>query len=115
LTSGNESRELKKWHVPDLSLIATFTNNDPDTGLPPEVDDSEFSPDDQLIADSDIFGVKLRNATDGSLIRKITNAELVSIAFSPDGTLIAFSPEPGVFAYTQFGGGVTVSFARFIR
>ena len=195
LTSGNESRELKKWHVPDLNLIATFTNNDPDTGLPPEVDDSELSPDDQLIADSDIFGVKLRNAVDGSLIRKIANAEIVSIAFSPDGTLIAgaspteravkiwsvadgtlvrtlpvttdfqfprvaftpnglfvvavygssntagaiqfwrvldgrrvaifakpnhvhdiaFSPEPGVFAYTQYSGGVTVSFVRFIR
>jgi hypothetical protein len=28
---------------------------------------------------------------------------------------IAFSPEPGVFAYTQFSGGVTVSFVRFIR
>jgi WD40 repeat protein len=195
LTSGNESRELKKWHVPDLRLIATFTNDDPDTGLPPEVDDSEFSPDGQLIGDSDIFGVKLRNAADGSLIRKIANAEIVSIAFSPDGTLIAgaspteravkiwrvadgtlvrtlpvttdfqfprvaftpnglfivavygssntagaiqfwrvedgrrvavfakpnhvhdiaFSPEPGVFAYTQFSGGVTVSFVRFIR
>lgn len=89
LTSGIESRDLKKWHVPDLNLIATFTNNDPDTGLPPEVDDSEFSPDDQLVADSDIFGVKLRNATDGSLIRKIANAEIVSIAFSPDGTLLA--------------------------
>jgi WD40 repeat protein len=89
LTSGTESRELKKWHVPDLNSIATFTNDDPDTGLPPEVDDSEFSPDDQLIGDSDIFGVKLRSAADGSLIRKIANAEIVSIAFSPDGTLIA--------------------------
>jgi WD40 repeat protein len=195
LTSGTESRELKKWHVPDLNLITTFTNNDPDTGLPPEVDDSEFSPDEQLIGNGDIFGVKLRSATDGSLIRKIANAEIVSIAFSPDGTLIAgaspteravkiwsvadgtlvrtlpittdfqfprvaftpnglfivavygssntagaiqfwrvengrrvaifakpnhvhdiaFSPEPGVFAYTQFSGGVTVSFLRFIR
>jgi hypothetical protein len=28
---------------------------------------------------------------------------------------IAFSPQPGVFAYTQFSGGVTVSFARFIQ
>jgi WD40 repeat protein len=195
LTSGNESRELKKWQVPGLNLIATFTNNDPDTGLPPEVDDSEFSPDGQLIGNSDIFGVKLRNAADGSLILKIANTEIVSIAFSPDGTLIAgaspneravklwsvpdgtlvrtlplttdfqfprvaftpnglfvvavygssntagaiqfwrvedgrrvaifaksnhvhdiaFSPEPGVFAYTQYSGGVTVSFVRFIR
>ena len=28
---------------------------------------------------------------------------------------IAFSPQPGVFAYTQYSGGVTVSFARFIQ
>ena len=195
LTSGNESRELKKWHVPDLHLIATFTNDDPDTGLPPEVDDSEFSPDDQLIGNSDIFGVKLRSAADGSLLLKIANREIVSISFSPDGTLIAgaspgeravkiwsvpdgalvtvlsiasdfqfprvafspsgkvlaavygssntagaiqfwrvkdwstiaifakpnhvhdiaFSPEPGVFAYTIYSGGVTVSSARFIK
>jgi WD40 repeat protein len=195
LTSGMESRELKKWHVPDLNLIATFTNDDPDTGLPPEVNDSEFSPDDQLIGNCDIFGVKIRNAADGSLILKIPNFEIVSIAFSTDGRFIAgaspneravkvwrvangtlvrtlpvntdfqfprvaftpngalvvavygssdtagaiqfwrlqdgrsvaifakpnhvhdiaFSPEPGVFAYTQYSGGVTVSFARFIR
>src|ERR1044071_6378958 len=70
LTSGTESRDLKKWHVPDLNLIATFTNDDPDTGLPPEVNDSEFSPVDQLIGVGDIFGVKIRNAVDGSLIRK---------------------------------------------
>jgi WD40 repeat protein len=196
LTSGNESRELKKWHVPDLRLIATFTNDDPQSpGLPPEVDDSEFSPDDQLIGNSDIYGVKLRSAADGSLLVKIANAEIVSVAFSPDGTLIAgaspneravkiwsvpdgalvkvlpissdfqfprvafsragkvlaavygssnfsgaiqfwrvkdwtsiaifpkpdavhdisFSPEPGVFAYTIYSGGVSVSFARFIQ
>ena len=195
LTSGTESRELRKWSVPDLHLLATFTNNDPDTGLPPEVLDSEFSPDDQLIGDCDIFGVKIRNAADGSLIRKIANFPIVSIAFSADGRFIAgaspderavkiwqvadgalvktlevstdfefprvaytpngklivaiygasdsagaiqfwrtrdgapvgilskpnlvhdiaFSPQPGVFAYTQYGGVVTVSFAPFIR
>ena len=196
LTSGKSGRELKKWHVPDLSLLATFPNNDPESpGLDPEVEDSEFSPDDQLIGNSDIRGVKLRNAADGSLLKKIANAVIVSIAFSPDGTLIAgaspneravkiwsvpdgtlvrtlpitsdfqfprvaftpsgklivavygssnfagaiqfwrvqdgrsvailakpnhvhdiaFSPQPGVFAYTIYSGGVTVSFARFIQ
>lgn len=195
LTSGTESRELKKWHVPDLNLVATFTNDDPDTGLPPEVNDSEFSPDDQLIGNCDIFGVKIRDAADGSLILKIPNFEIVSVAFSADGRFIAgaspseravkiwrvadgalvkilrvstdfqfprvaftpsgnliaavygssdsagaiqfwrvqdgrsvavlakpnhvhdiaFSPQPGVFAYTQYSGGVTVSFARFVQ
>ena len=89
LTSGMESRELKKWHVPDLSLLTTFTNDDPDTGLPPEVNDSEFSPDDQLIGNCDIFGVKIRNAANGSLILKIPNFEIVSIAFSANGRFIA--------------------------
>jgi WD40 repeat protein len=195
LTSGTESRELKKWSVPDLHLLATFTNTDPDTGLPPEVLDSEFSPGDQLIGVGDIFGVKIRSAADGSLVRKIPDFEIDSIAFSTDGRLIAgaspderavkiwrvadgvlvrtlrvstdfefprvaftpagnlivavygstdqagaiqfwrikdgvsvaifnkpnhvhdiaFSPQPGIFAYTQFSGGVTVSFASFIR
>ena len=195
LTSGTESRDLQKGHVPDLRLVATFTNNDPDTGLPPEVNDSEFSPDNQLIGNCDIFGVKIRNAADGSLIRKIANFEIVSVAFSADGRFIAgaspdedavkiwrvadgalvrtlsvttdfqfprvaftpagdlivavygstdtagaiqfwrvrdgatvarfnkpnhvhdiaFSPQPGIFAYTQFSGGVTVSFASFVR
>jgi WD40 repeat protein len=196
ITSGKSGREIKKWHVPDLSLLATFPNNDPESpGLPPEVEDSEFSPDDQLIGNSDIRGVKLRSAADGSLLKKIANAVIVSIAFSPDGTMIAgaspneravkiwsvpdgtlvrtlpvttdfqfprvaftpsgnlivavygssdtagaiqfwrvqdgrrvailakpnhvhdiaFSPRPGVFAYTQYSGGVTVSFARFIQ
>ena len=177
---------------PGQSATVTVT---PDTGLPPEVLDSEFSPDDQLIGDCDIFGVKIRNAADGSLIRKIANFPIVSIAFSADGRFIAgaspderavkiwqvadgalvktlevstdfefprvaytpngklivaiygasdsagaiqfwrardgapvgilskpnlvhdiaFSPQPGVFAYTQYGGVVTVSFAPFIR
>lgn len=195
LTSGIESRELKAWSVPDLRLLATFTNTDPDTGLPPEVLDSEFSPGDQLIGVGDIFGVKIRSATNGSLVRKIPNLEIDSVAFSADGRFIAgaspderavkiwrvadgalvktlqvstdfefprvaftpsgkqivavygrtdtagaiqfwrlsdgasvavfnkanhvhdiaFSPQPGIFAYTQYSGGVTVSFASFIR
>jgi hypothetical protein len=28
---------------------------------------------------------------------------------------IAFSPQPGVYAYTEFGGRVTVAFAPFVR
>ena len=53
------------------------------------MEDPEFSPDDQLIGNSDIRGVKLRSAADGSLLKKIANAVIVSIAFSPDGTLNA--------------------------
>jgi WD40 repeat protein len=28
---------------------------------------------------------------------------------------IAFSPSPGIFAYTEYGGRVTVSFAQFLQ
>jgi hypothetical protein len=44
------------------------------------------------------------------------NGRTVAILNKPNHVHdIAFSSEPGVFAYTQYSGGVTVSFARFIR
>ena len=47
---------------------------------------------------------------------RVENGRRVAIFAKPNHVHdIAFSPEPGVFAYTQFGGGVTVSFAHFIR
>lgn len=196
VTSGIFSREIKVWHVPDLSLTLSFPNDDPlSPGLPPRVKDSEFSPDGQLIGNSDIYAVKLRRASDGQIVLRIPNAEVVSISFSPDGTLIAgaseseravkiwrvadgtlvrvlsvssefqfprvafapggefiaavygssntagaiqfwnvndgttvaiypkpnhvrtiaFSPTRGVYAYTEYGGRVTVAVARFLR
>ena len=196
VTSGIYSREIKVWHVPDLSLVFSFPNDDPlSPGLPPRVKDSEFSPDRQLIGDSDIYAVKLRRASDGQILVRIPSAEVVSISFSPDGTLIAgaveseravkiwrvadgtlfrvlpvssefqfprvafdrsgkfiaavygsanmagavqfwsvrdgttvaiypkpnhvrtiaFSPSSGTFAYTEYGGRVTVSFAQFLQ
>jgi WD40 repeat protein len=196
VTSGIFSREIKVWHVPDLTLLLTIPNNDPQSpGLPPRVKDSAFSPDGELIGSSDIFGIKLRRALDGALVLRIPNAEIVSISFSPDGNLIAgaveservvkiwrvadgtlfrvltvasefqnprvafapggdliaavygssnttgaiqfwdvndgrtvalfpkpnhvrsiaFSPRPGVYAYTEYGGRVTVAFAPFLQ
>ncbi len=90
VTSGRYSREIKLWHVPDLALIRTIPNDDPQSpGLPPRVKDSAFSPDGQLIGSGDIYGVKLRRAADGVLLLRIPNAEVNSIAFSPNGNLIA--------------------------
>jgi WD40 repeat protein len=38
ITSGIFSREIKVWHVPDLTLLLTIPNNDPQSpGLPPRV------------------------------------------------------------------------------
>jgi WD40 repeat protein len=196
VTSGIFSREIKVWHVPDLTLLLTIPNDDPQSpGLPPRVKDSAFSPDGQLIGNGDIYGIKLRRTVDGTLVLRIPNAEVSSISFSPDGSLIAgaveseravkiwrvadgtlfsvlpissdfqfprvafapggqfiaavygssdmtgaiqfwnvndgstvavypkpnhvrtiaFSPSTGVFAYTEYGGRVTVSFAPFLR
>jgi WD40 repeat protein len=196
VTSGIYSREIKVWHVPDLTLLLTIPNNDPQSpGLPPRVKDSAFSPDGQLIGNGDIYGIKLRRTVDGTLVLRIPNPEILSISFSPDGSLIAgaveseravkiwrvadgtlvrvlpvlsefefprvafdpngkfvaavygssnmagavqfwsvregnsvaiypkpnhvrtiaFSPSPGIFAYTEYGGQVTVSFAQFLQ
>ena len=94
VTSGQFARELKVWHVPDLSLLLTIPNNDPESPtLPPRVKDSEFSPDGQLIGSGDIYGLKLRRAATGELVLRIRDVEIVSVAFSPDGTLIAGAVE----------------------
>lgn len=94
VTSGIFSREIKVWHVPDLALVLSFPNDDPvSPGLPPRVKDSEFSPDRQLIGNSDIYAVKLRRASDGQIVLRIPNAEVASISFSPDGSLIAGAVE----------------------
>ena len=94
VTSGIYSREIKLWHVPELTLLLTIPNNDPQSpSLPPRVKDSAFSPDGQLIGNGDIYGIKLRRTVDGTLVLRIPNAEIVSISFSPNGTLIAGAVE----------------------
>src|ERR1041385_6147391 len=85
---GTVIRVLEATHTREND--ATLTNADPESGLAPEVFASEFSPDNQLIGVGDIFGAKIRNAADGSLIRKIANnGQIVSIAFSADSRFIA--------------------------
>jgi WD40 repeat protein len=94
VTSGRFSREIKLWHVPDLTLIRTIPNDDPQSpGLPPRVKDSAFSPDGQLIGSGDIYAVKLRRASDGVMVLRIPNAEVTSVAFSPNGDVIAGAVE----------------------
>lgn len=93
VTSGIYSREIKLWHVPDLGLIRTIPNVDPNTPLSPRVKDTAFSPDGQLIASSDGYGIKLRRTVDGVLVLIIPSVEIPSIAFSPDGAYIAGAVE----------------------
>ena len=91
---GFHATSYKIYHVPDMTLMSTIGNFDPDLGYNVRVNDVQFSPDGQIIALADTRSIKLRNAADGSLIRSInTNFPSVmpthSVKFSPDGHAIA--------------------------
>jgi WD40 repeat protein len=115
-----------------------------------------FSADSRFIAGAspDERAVKIWRVADGVLVRTVnisSDFQFPRIAFTPGGNLIvavygssdtagaiqfwrmrdgatvalfpkpnhvhdiAFSSQPGIFAYTQYSGGVTVSSASFIR
>jgi WD40 repeat protein len=89
-TSGIFNREIKIWHVPDMTLVRQISNDDEvSPSLPPRVKDVAFSPDSQVVASSDIYSIKLRRASDGALLLRIPSGESPSIAFSPNGQYIA--------------------------
>jgi WD40 repeat protein len=82
------------YHVPDMTLVSTFTNFDPEVGYNVRINAIAFSPDGQTVALGDTRSIKLRNAADGSLIRTInTNSpssmETQSVKFTPDGRFVA--------------------------
>jgi WD40 repeat protein len=90
---GFQARFIKLFRVPDLVLVATYDNFDPDFGRSQRVNAVAFSPDGQFIGLGDTRGVKLRRTSDGTLVRSFGagSADLFihSIAFSPDGQRIA--------------------------
>ncbi|HEY0426936.1 MAG TPA: cytochrome D1 domain-containing protein [Pyrinomonadaceae bacterium] len=88
---GFHARNYKIYHVPDMALVADVSNTDPATSIAPRVNAIAFSPDGQFIGIGDSRGVKLRRASDGSLIRSYGNGGMPinSIAFSPNGQYIA--------------------------
>jgi WD40 repeat protein len=94
VVSGFSTAQYKIFHVPDMSLLATVDNFDPEFGYNVRVNAVAFSTDGQLIGVGDTRGVRLRRASDGSLVRTMnTNAPNVmkteSVAFSPNGLYIA--------------------------
>jgi WD40 repeat protein len=90
-TSGFHDRSVKEWPVPAASAPVVISNFDPALGYAPIIDTIAWSPDGQLIAVGDGSGVKLRRASDGTLVRRIPEpgATIVSLAFSPDGQYVA--------------------------
>ena len=94
VASGFHSTGYKIYHVPDTTLMATVGNFDPNLGYNVRINAVAFSRDGQLIGVGDSVGLRLRNASDGSLVRTLnTNApglmKTESVAFSPNGLYVA--------------------------
>ena len=94
VASGFHSTSYKIYHVPDMALLATVGNYDPNLGYNVRINAVAFSRDGQLIGVGDSVGLRLRNASDGSLVRTMnTNApgpmKTESVAFSPNGLYVA--------------------------
>jgi len=92
--AGFHATNYLVFHVPDMTQVASVPNFDPDLGYNVRANAVAYSPDGRIIAVGDNNSIKLRNAADGSLIRKInTNApntmKTVSLAFSHNGKYIA--------------------------
>lgn len=94
VASGFAAESYKIYHVPDMQLVATVANFDPDLGINTRIFAVAFSNDGQYIAVGQTRGIALRRASDGSLVRAInSNApnsmKTVSLAFSPNGLYLA--------------------------
>jgi WD40 repeat protein len=94
VASGFHATGYKIFHVPDMSLVATVPNFDPELGYNVRVNAVAYSANGELVGVGDNRGLRLRRASDGSLVRTLnTNApgsmKTESVAFSPDGLYVA--------------------------
>lgn len=94
VTSGFHAESYKIYHVPDMNLVATVPNFDPDLGINTRIFAVAFSTDGQFIAVGQTRGIALRRVSDGSLVRVFnSNAPnsmtTLSLAFSPNGLYVA--------------------------
>lgn len=92
--TGFHATGYKIYHVPDMTLLATVGNFDPELGYNVRMNAVAFSTDGKMIGVGDNRGVRLRNANDGTLLQTLnTNApgtmKTDSVAFSPDGLYVA--------------------------
>jgi WD40 repeat protein len=99
-------RAVKVWRVADGALVKTLRVST-DFQFPRVA----FTPSGNLIAA--VYGSS--NTAGAIQFWRVQDGRSVAIFAKPNHVHdIAFSPQPGVFAYTQFSGGVTVSFVRLI-
>ena len=94
VASGFASESYKIYHVPDMTLVATVGNYNPDLGYNARIFAVAFSTDGQFIAVGQTRGIALRRASDGSLVRTINSnlpdvMKTTSLAFSPNGLYLA--------------------------
>jgi len=94
VASGFHSTGYKIYHVPDMTLMATIPNYDPNLGYNVRINGVAFSRDGRLIGVGDSVGLRLRSTNDGSLVRTMnTNApgamKTESVAFSPNTLYVA--------------------------
>ena len=94
VASAFHATGYKIYHVPDMSLVATVANFDPDLGYNVRVNAVAFSADGQFIGVGDNRGLRLRRVSDGSLVRTMNTNEpgtmkTNSVAFSANGLYVA--------------------------
>jgi WD40 repeat protein len=94
VASGFHATGYNLYHVPDMTLIGSFANFDPALGHNVRVQAVAFSKDGQFIGVGDTVALRLRRASDGSLVRTMnTNTPYAmptnAVAFSPDGLYVA--------------------------
>jgi WD40 repeat protein len=96
LASGGRDGTVKLWHLPDMALIRTL---DGGVGYRPRVFAVLFSSDSATLTLGSQGGVLQYRVSDGTLLRKLTAVNTISLARSADGTMLA----SGSNAIDQYG------------
>jgi WD40 repeat protein len=87
-TCGFHDPNILLWHVPDMTQLGAINNFDLEFGAALRVKAIAFSPDGQLLATGDGRNIKLRQVSDGAIVRTFAASGAlnhITLAFGPDG------------------------------